>query len=258
MAIFLLGMGCTMDIRPRDIEPFDFTGNSTGCLLVHGFTGSPGEMRPLGEYLNSKGFTVKGVCLPGHGTQLDDMLKTRWEHWYSEVEKGYNTLAAIYEKVFVIGLSMGGALALQLAIDKQISGGIVPICAPIFLTDKKAYLAPLLQYFIKYTGKKSSGQKSYQSFWYDKYPTKCVASLVQMLPKIKKQLRSITCPILVIQSKLDRTVDPISAQYIYDNVTSSNKELKWLYNSGHVATLDIEREQVFLWIEEFITGNIGR
>ena len=79
-----------------------------------------------------------------------------------------------------------------------------------------------------------------------------MAELVKGIYKVAKNLRKIECPTLIIQSKLDKTVQPRSAQYIYDNISSKDKKLYWLEKSGHVATLDIEREQVFSWIYEFI------
>ncbi len=240
-----------MQIKMRYTEPFYFPGNKTGCLLIHGFTGSPGEMRPLGEYLHAQGLTVQGIRLSGHGTTWEDMLKTGWSNWFSEVTEAYTRLASSCNDVFVIGLSMGGALALNLAEEVTVKGGIVPICAPIYLGERKAYLAPFLHYFIPYTEKKV-GKKNYEAYWYEKYPTKSVAELVKGIYKVAKNLRKIECPTLIIQSKLDKTVQPRSAQYIYDNISSKDKKLYWLEKSGHVATLDIEREQVFSWIYEFI------
>jgi carboxylesterase len=241
-----------MQFRSRDIEPFDFLGNKIGCLLIHGFTGSPGEMRPLGEHLHNKGYTVKGVLLPGHGTSVEDLAQTDWKSWYSEVEKGYRQLQARCNKIFVIGLSMGGALALHLAANEIIKGGIVSICAPIYLAKKKAYFAPIARHFVKYSKKKTANTNNFQSFWYDRYPTNGVAQLVKILPVIKRELKEITNPILIIQSTLDKTVAPESAQYIYDHIGSKEKKLCWLNDSGHIATLDKERKQVFLWTERFI------
>lgn len=245
-----------MEIRQRDIEPFYFPGNEVGCLLIHGFTGSPGEMRPLGEHLATAGYTVKGVLLPGHGTTVKDLACTRWPDWYEEVVKGYWQLKEHCQQLFIIGLSMGGDLALHLAANEEFNGGVVSICAPIFLAKKKAYLSPFLQYFIRYSPKKNYGSKNYQSFWYDQYPISCTASLVKMLKVIKKELGAIKNPALIIQSTLDKTVDPKSAEYIYENIASTSKELYWLNKSGHIATLDSEREKVFSLITEFINHNV--
>src|SRR5262249_50914792 len=57
-----------------------------GCLLVHGFTATPAEMRPLGEALAARGFPVRGVRLAGHGTSVEDLARTGWRDWYASVE----------------------------------------------------------------------------------------------------------------------------------------------------------------------------
>jgi carboxylesterase len=241
-----------MQFIQRNAEPFDFPGNQIGCLLIHGFTGSPGEMRPLGEHLQEKGYTVKGVLLPGHGSRVEDLAQTSWNNWYSEVVKSYRDLQIRCKQIFVIGLSMGGALALHLAANEKVKGGIVSICSPIFLVNKKAYLAPWVKHFIKYSNKKKKSYDNYQSFWYDRYPTGAVAELVKALSTIKNELKDITNPVLIIQSTLDKTVEPKSAQYIYEHINSEKKSICWLNKSGHIATLGIEREKVFLQIEQFI------
>ena len=65
-------------MKALDLNPFFFEGGPTGCLLVHGFSRSPLEMGPMGEYLAGKGLTVLGVRLAGHGTSPEDMAKTTW------------------------------------------------------------------------------------------------------------------------------------------------------------------------------------
>jgi carboxylesterase len=62
-------------------EPFFLPGEATGCLLLHGFSAMPGEMRPLGEYLAETGFTVLGIRLTGHATHPNDLEQTRWIDW---------------------------------------------------------------------------------------------------------------------------------------------------------------------------------
>ena len=93
-------------------EPFFFPGNQIGCLLVHGFTGSPKEMRWMGEYLGNLGYTVLGVRLAGHATRPEDMMRMQWQDWLASVEDGYFLLKNCVDQVFIIGLSMGGILSL--------------------------------------------------------------------------------------------------------------------------------------------------
>src|SRR5947207_15572 len=99
-----------------DLNPFQFNRGQhpVGVLLIHGFTGSPPEVRPLGEYLAQQGLVVHGVRLPGHGTRPEDLLAVTWQDWAAHVREALDALHAECETVFVGGLSMGGLLTLYL------------------------------------------------------------------------------------------------------------------------------------------------
>src|SRR4029453_16615399 len=94
---------------------FYFEGSDDGCLLVHGFTGTPQNVRPLGDFLARRGLTVLAPRLAGHGTSVDEFEKTGPEDWISTVEGGLDQLKKTCSSVFVIGISMGGTLAMHLA-----------------------------------------------------------------------------------------------------------------------------------------------
>jgi carboxylesterase len=104
-------------------EPFFFSGKDanakTGCLVTHGFTGTPKEMRWLGEYLNGQGYTVCGIRLNGHATKPEDMIRSRWQDWLLSVEDGFNLLRSCTYQVFLLGLSMGGVLSLTAAASAE-------------------------------------------------------------------------------------------------------------------------------------------
>ena len=94
-------------------EPYFWPGTrGKGVLLVHGFTGSPSELRELGEILHRKGYTVEGLLLKGHGTDPRDLLEVKAEQWEEQVRQGVAHLKETCAQVTVIGLSMGGLLAL--------------------------------------------------------------------------------------------------------------------------------------------------
>src|SRR5687768_128573 len=96
-------------------EPFFFPGNEIGCLLVHGFTGGPKELRWMGEYLNKQGFTVLGVRLAGHATRPEDMIRTNHTDWLASLEDGFQLLSGTAKHIYLMGLSMGGVLSLTAA-----------------------------------------------------------------------------------------------------------------------------------------------
>ena len=88
---------------------------TTGVLLIHGYTGSPTEMRWIGDYLHARGLTVSGPLLPGHGTTPEAMNRCRWTDWTGHVEAALADLRTRCARVFVGGLSMGSLLTLYLA-----------------------------------------------------------------------------------------------------------------------------------------------
>ena len=96
-------------------EPWSHDGDSTGVLLVHGFTGSPKSMTPWGKELAAEGWTVRVPRLPGHGTTWQEMNRTTWEDWFAEADRAFRDLQGRCRQVFVMGLSMGGCLTLRLA-----------------------------------------------------------------------------------------------------------------------------------------------
>src|SRR3989304_2424624 len=89
----------------KSAEPFYFPGGNIGCLLVHGFTGTPKEMRYLGKNLANRGYSVLGVRLVGHATRMEDMTRTSYRDWLASVEDGWWMLSGCSEKIFVIGRS---------------------------------------------------------------------------------------------------------------------------------------------------------
>lgn len=234
-------------------EPFLLPGGERGVLLVHGFTGSPSEMRLLGEYLNAQGYTVLAPRLRGHGSDVEEMEKTMWVHWYNAVEDGYHILKALCREISIVGLSLGGLLALKIGAEYPVNK-VVTLSAPIFIADKRLWMLPLYRMIRKYMPKK---RRKYPvdpqySVSYDYTPLSSLASLLELIKHADKLMPALSLPVLIIQSRTEHTVDPQSAQYIYDHVGSLDKKLIWLEKSGHIITLDIEREKVFQEITAFL------
>nr|MBA3820853.1 alpha/beta fold hydrolase [Deltaproteobacteria bacterium] len=99
-------------------EPFELGGAlggeaEVGVVLVHGFTGTPYEVRYLGEQLARAGYAVRGPRLPGHGTRVEDLDVTTWSDWVAEVDRAVEALRRRCDRVAVIGQSLGGLLALH-------------------------------------------------------------------------------------------------------------------------------------------------
>ena len=107
-------------------EPWSHHGTSAhGALVLHGFTGNPGSMRGVAEALGAAGYQVEMPLLPGHGTVIEEMIPTRWADWAGAADSAYRTLAARSAKTIVVGLSMGGSLALRVGVDHPEVAGLV-------------------------------------------------------------------------------------------------------------------------------------
>lgn len=237
-------------------------GGKKGVLLIHGFTGTPGELMLLGERLNKEGYTVKGILLPGHGTTPEDLETKTVEDWYEATKKEYLELKKVCTEVSVIGLSMGGLLTMKIAAEFNIHSAII-MSAPIFLYDPRVKLLTkrvysIVKYFYRYARKfkrdySDVGEKYKQC--YKVMPLRGVVELLKLIKICKKNvIPKITVPCLIIQSKNEHTVKAESAKYIYDNVKSKIKKLVWLENSGHIVTIGKEREKVFDAVINFLKG----
>lgn len=234
-------------------EPFFLKGNSTGVLLVHGFTGTPKEMRWMGDYLNGQGYTCLGIRLSGHATRPKDMVRSRWTDWTASVEDGYNLLRGAVDKVFLAGLSMGGVLTLLMSTRLEVAG-VVAMSTPFELPAKyPAWEIKFLSYFKSYI-RKSKGAPD--EGWFDKdafashisyplNPIRSAAELQIMLGKMRLALPKVNAPVLLMHSKVDPYVLPENMPHIYERLGTSDKEMFWLTGSGHVVTRDAARGQVF-------------
>src|SRR5438128_12657349 len=110
---------------PEQLRPFRIRGGTRGCLLIHGFAGTPPEMRGLGEYLAAAGYDVMGPLLAGHGLSPEAMALTRWTDWAASAQLAYETLRQDCAEVFVAGQSLRGTLALHLAATNPDGTGVV-------------------------------------------------------------------------------------------------------------------------------------
>ncbi len=246
-------------------EPFFFPGGPTGCVLVHGFTGTPNEMRLLGEYLALKGHSVLGVRLAGHATCIEDMQRTRWQDWLASVEDSYNMLSGNTERIFLIGLSLGGVLSLTFA-----SGKFTPACpvAGVVAMSVPQHLPidPRLARVIKVASLIKPRNPKGPSDWHDKIaeqtqicydedPLRQVVELRDLLVEMNSVLPTISIPTLLIYSKNDLTVRPDEnhAEIIFKGIGSHQKKISWVEGSGHVLTRDAQKDLVFARIADFIT-----
>jgi carboxylesterase len=234
-------------------EPIDLPGGPVGVLLSHGFTGTTQSMRPWAEHLAAAGLTVVAPRLPGHGTTVQDMNTTRFSDWYATVEKAFDDLRSRCDTVFVMGLSMGGTLALRLAEERgdQLAG-IVVVNAALSTERKDAKLLPLISRVLpSLKGIGSDIKKAgVTELAYPKVPLKAAYSLQQAWPVVLRDLPRITCPVLAYRSAEDHVVEPRSGQQLLAGCGHAEERL--LLDSYHVATLDNDAPLIFEGSLDFV------
>jgi carboxylesterase len=242
-------------------ESFFFGGNRIGCLLVHGFTGTPKEMRWMGEYLSAKGYTVLGVRLAGHATRPEDLIRTRWQDWIASVEDGYHLLKCATDSIFLMGLSLGGTLSLLFSTQEQVTGVVAMSTLITLPSDPRLAFAEYLAW-IKPSVEKGPPdwhnlEAANDHIDYPFYPTRAIAEMRDLVIETRAALPKVRIPILLAHSRIDESVTPDNMEYIYNNINSTDKEMFWVENSGHVIVREPERKGLFQEVDNFIRRVVG-
>jgi len=239
-------------------EPFSRAGGPTGVLLCHGFTGTPQSLRPWAEYLAEAGLTISLPRLPGHGTTWQEMARTRWEDWYAEVDRAFDELRASTDEIFVMGLSMGGCLALRLAeLRGHAVSGLVLVNPSVTAETKLFLLAPVMKLVVPTLKGVASDIKKpgITELAYDRVPVKAAASLPALWRITQQQLGQVTQPVRIYRSAADHVVGPANLEILRRTLPASQLEVIECPDSYHVATLDNDAEAIFAGSLDFVRSH---
>lgn len=229
-------------------EPFSQDGGTTGVVLCHGFTGTPQSMRPWADHLAAAGLTVDLPLLPGHGTTWQDMSTTTAGDWFSEVESSLLKMDEQCDRVFVMGMSMGGCLALRLAeVHADKVSGVVVVNPSLAVESRLLLLAPLLHWIAPSTEGLVGDIKKpgVREVGYDRVPTAAAATLPKLWRATRRGLAAITAPILAYRSPQDHVIGPQSLRILTSRAVNAALTVHSLDNSYHVATLDNDAAAIF-------------
>jgi carboxylesterase len=216
-------------------------------LLIHGFTATTAEIRPLAKSLHGKGYTVAGPLLPGHGTKPEDINRYSWRDWIATAEAAYRQLSSRCERVYVGGESTGGLLALHLGSQHPEVAGILTYAPALKLLLTRWDLIKIYTFapFITSVPKNSDDDDDGMAWQgYRENPLRGTIQLLRLQRQIYRRLPTIRRPLLIVQGRLDNTVSSDVPGIIAQRVRSSVKEIHWMDNSGHCVVLDIELDQV--------------
>jgi len=237
-------------------EPFLHVGDRVGCLIVHGFTGTPYEMRPLGDYLIGEGHTVLGVRLAGHATNAKDLSRVRWRDWMMTIEDGLNLLKGVSDQQIVLGLSLGGALTLLAAAYYPISAFVTLSALCKLPNDWRVSLLPLFKVVVPYAEnfepQTEEELKTEDHPFYGRVSTRAASEVNELLKELWISMSSVREPALLLQARHYAQIIPESMDLIYEHIASPDKQRVWIEHGGHVISLGPGRQVAFAAISQFI------
>jgi len=241
----------------------------TAVLMIHGFLSARTDFADLPQRLADKGVTVRLVRLPGHGTTPIEFASLERGDLYREVEAEYRNLRRDFDRVCVVGFSMGGSLATILTANERVDKLV--LLAPYYaVTHKWYYVLPAMTWnrifgwvvpyvhrpesFIKINDRTQIGKY----FMYQTMPTAGVRQLDQVGVQASKPdtLRRIACPVLLVHSHNDEASSPEAAKRAFDAFPSLKKQEVWVARSNHVLLWDYDRERIKGHIEHFLLEDL--
>jgi carboxylesterase len=257
-------------------DPFFFVGGSSGCLLVHGFSGSPAEMRQLGQYLAQQGLTVLGIRLAGHHDDPVALHLTPWHDWLASARLGLATLAARCERVVLVGFSLGGALTALLAHETAVAG-LVMLATPVALQgDRRLVGLPLVRQVLPWYypfARANFASPAVRAELLARAPEgtdlddpsvqahirrsvkisiPAIDELRQCLAAAHRALPTIQTPALVMQGRNDTVAAAHSATKIYERLGSAQKQLVYWDETGHQLLVQGPyRQEIYQRVADF-------
>lgn len=234
-----------------------------GCVLVHGLTATPEEMRPLAERLAAGGFPIRLVRLAGHGSSPADLGRTRWSDWLASVDESLRAQQATTPRVALVGFSMGGLLAVRLAAERSTEIAALVLCAAALRLRTPGLR--LLPWLCRIPGVRrrlpllpkggrdiADAAARATSRAYDRIPVQALLDLLELQRQAARSLGRVRQPTLLLHGRLDRTVPLSCHERLRRELGSPWVEAHVLERSAHVLPEDHDRDQLGRLVADFL------
>jgi carboxylesterase len=246
------------------IDPFEeFTlgSGSHAILCIHGLGCAPILYYEVGRELADMGYTVRSILLPGHGTTLKDFAETPWTAWYDKVEREYAALAGKYDRISVIGFSIGSMLGTKLASEKQVER-LALLGPPYYIIRRWFPLRVALKTIGRFASKvptlrmsrrfrTAEGWVRHSTPMVDYFPLSTIATVDALARNMRPLVKEISCPTVIIVSRCDLSADPRSGKVMMRRLKIKEKELLTLSWSHHQLLQGCQRHRVLRKLIEF-------
>lgn len=226
-----------------DAAPFDLPGSGrAAALCLHGLTGTPYEVRPLGEALSAAGIRALGPVLPGHNETPERLSRVHHEEWRAAARAEHARLREEHEVVFGVGMSMGGLLTLDLAAEDAFDAAVV-VGVSLRLAQPTAALVPIVRFFVRFVPKSSGSDirdpaARARHPGYPVMPLAAVRQFQHLQRRVRATLHRVRTPLLVAHGAHDATANPADAREIASKVASQERKCLLFEDSAHVVPVD--------------------
>jgi carboxylesterase len=245
-----------------DPSPFELAGaGRAAALCLHGLTGTPYEVRPIGAALAAAGIAAFGPALPGHNETPERLAAVSHEAWLGAARSALASLRAAHARVFLVGLSMGGLVSLALAAEQRVDA-VVVVGVPLRIRALAVRLVPVAKHFVRFLPKGGgsdirdpAARARHPS--YDRMPLAAVHELLRLQRRVRAALPRVEAPLLVAHGAHDRTAHPDDAREILARVASPEREHLVLEASGHVASVDHDGPRLAAAAAAFLGRHAG-
>lgn len=237
-------------------------------LLIHGFADTPAVFRPMAGDLAARGWVCRAMRLPGAGETLERLGAARLADWRRAVATELAALRREYRRVFAVGHSLGGTLALDhLLRQPEDADGLVLLAPLIGISRRRSPLLPARAWFRlgqramfftrAFTTVFPLDARDPQARRYtggEKFmPVATYREMFAALDAVQGKAGALRIPLLMLLAPDDRVVDPRAAEAFFNQAAAPRKALRHLPRSGHVIPLDYDRDQAVAAIVDFLT-----
>ena len=256
--------------RPRDAQgvvvgaqDLHLAGtNGRAVLVLHGFNDTPQSMAYLSAQLHGAGYTVHALRLAGHGCALPEFAReARAVRWRTQVLAAFDALAASGQPVYVCGQSMGAALSVLLAAERDVRA--LALLAPFIGLDpwqgwqfRLAALSPA-PYFQSRGGERSFVDQEARraALGPGVVTARALLALREVALAAEAALPRVEEPTLYIQSHLDNRVSVAFGKRHFKTIAASDKRQIWLERCAHIISADVEKDVVAAAVVEWFDGH---
>ena len=237
-----------------------------GALLLHGFGDTPQTLAGLAKRLRSGGYGVYAPLLPGHGRTMAAFTESGADEWARAAKDALVELRTRHRSVSVVGLSMGGALAVALTADVQDVPALALIAPYLEMPRLIRAAAWTHRLWGRFAGEISAQNplsirnpiEREKSLAYGSVTGSALYQLLKVVRRARKSLADVKAPTLLIQSREDPRCSPRGAEQAMKQVGARDKKLVWTEGAGHVITVDYGHERVYsevkTWLDTHARG----